>query len=119
MVTDLPADWKPEPFKGQTIDLGVPEAKQWAQHEVERIVTDYHLDMLEHDGYLVAQDAIAPIIPTPLPIRSTKCIYKTWGSYFVDQLQFHRRELPRGARLLRHLFEDAARAPRAAVRNLQ
>ena len=27
MVTDLPADWKPEPFKGQTIDLGVPEAK--------------------------------------------------------------------------------------------
>jgi hypothetical protein len=23
MVTDLPTDWKPEPFKGQTIDLGV------------------------------------------------------------------------------------------------
>src|SRR4029077_14943789 len=48
MVTDLPSDWKPEEFKGQTIDLGVPAAKDWAQHEVERIVSDYHLDMLEH-----------------------------------------------------------------------
>jgi hypothetical protein len=31
MVTDLPKDWQPEPFKGQTIDLGVPEASRWAQ----------------------------------------------------------------------------------------
>ena len=58
MVTDVPVDWQPEPFKGQTIDLGVPEAKQWAQNEVERIVTDYHLDMLEHDGYLVAHGCV-------------------------------------------------------------
>src|SRR5207248_697951 len=39
MVTDIPTDWKPEPFKGQTIDIGVPEAKQWAEHEVDRIIT--------------------------------------------------------------------------------
>jgi len=55
LVADLPPGWKPEEFKGQTIDLGVPAAKEWAQSEVERIVRDYHLDMLEHDGYLVAQ----------------------------------------------------------------
>jgi hypothetical protein len=84
MVTDVPADWKPEPFKGQTIDLGVPEAKQWAQHEVERIVTDYHLDMLEHDGYLVAHGCDRTDHPHAAPDPLNKCIYKSWGSYWVD-----------------------------------
>ena len=84
MVTDLPADWKPEPFKGQTIDLGVPEAKQWAQRELERIVTDYHLDMLEHDGYLVAHGCDRTDHPHAAPDPLNKCIYKSWGSYWVD-----------------------------------
>ena len=84
MVTDLPADWKPEPFKGQTIDLGVPEAKQWAQCEVERIVTDYHLDMLEHDGYLVAHGCDRTDHPHAAPDPLNKCIYKSWGAYWVD-----------------------------------
>ena len=84
MVTDLPADWKPEPFKGQTIDLGVPEAKLWAQHEVERIVTDYHLDMLEHDGYLVAHGCDRSDHPHAAPDPLNKCIYKSWGAYWVD-----------------------------------
>jgi Melibiase/Glycosyl hydrolase family 36 C-terminal domain len=55
LVADVPAAWKPQPFKGQTIDLGVPAAQAYAQKELNRIVSDYHLDMLEHDGYLVAQ----------------------------------------------------------------
>ncbi len=84
MVTDLPADWKPEPFKGQTIDLGAPEAKQWAQQEVERIVTDYRLDMLEHDGYLVASGCDRTDHPHAAPDPLNKCIYKSWGSYRVD-----------------------------------
>ncbi len=84
MVTDLPPAWKPEPFKGQTIDLGVPEAKEWAQHEVERIVTDYHLDMLEHDGYLVAHGCDRSDHPHAAPDPLNKCIYPSWGAYFVD-----------------------------------
>jgi len=84
MVTDLPADWKPEPFKGQTIDLGAPEAKRWAEREVERIVTDYHLDMLEHDGYLVAHGCDRSDHPHAAPDPLNKCIYKSWGSYWVD-----------------------------------
>ena len=55
LVADVPPGWKPQDFKGQTIDIGVPAAKAYAQAEVNRIVRDYHLDMLEHDGYLVAQ----------------------------------------------------------------
>ena len=55
LVADVAPDWKPQEFKGQTIDLGVPAARAYAQGEVNRIVRDYHLDMLEHDGYLVAQ----------------------------------------------------------------
>ncbi len=55
LVADVAPSWKPQPFKGQTIDLGVPAARAYAQGEVNRIVRDYHLDMLEHDGYLVAQ----------------------------------------------------------------
>jgi alpha-galactosidase len=84
MVTDLPADWKPEPFKGQTIDLGVPEAQQWAQKELERIVTDYHLDMLEHDGYMVAHGCERSDHPHAAPDPLNLCIYKSWGSYWVD-----------------------------------
>lgn len=55
LVNDPAPGWKPEEFKGQTIDLGVPAAKAYASGEVKRIVEDYHLDMLEHDGYLVAE----------------------------------------------------------------
>lgn len=55
LVNDLAPNWKPEEFKGQTIDLGLPAAHDYAAKEVKRIVEDNHLDMLEHDGYLVAQ----------------------------------------------------------------
>jgi alpha-galactosidase len=84
MVTDIPAGWQPEPFKGQTIDLGVPDAKQWAQNEVERIVSDYHLDMLEHDGYLVAHGCDRADHPHAAPDPLNKCIYESWGAYWVD-----------------------------------
>lgn len=84
LVTDLPADWKPEPFKGQTIDLGVPAAKQWAERETERLVTDYHLDMLEHDGYLVTHGCARSDHPHAAPDPLNQCVYKTWGAYFVD-----------------------------------
>ena len=55
LITDPPPGWKPTGFKGITIDLGVPAARAWAAHETDRIVSDYHVDMLEHDGYVVAQ----------------------------------------------------------------
>ncbi|HSB75560.1 MAG TPA: alpha-galactosidase, partial [Terriglobales bacterium] len=79
LVADLAPDWKPEPFKGQTIDLGDPPAKAWAQREVTRIVDDYHLDMLEHDGYLVAQGCLRGDHPhaPPVPDRTTQ---EQWGS---------------------------------------
>lgn len=54
LTRDVAADWKPEPFKGLTIDLGFPPAREWCRRELHRIVGDYHLDMLEHDGYLLA-----------------------------------------------------------------
>lgn len=84
MVTDLPKDWQPEPFKGQTIDIGVPAAKDWVQHELERIVTDYRLDMLEHDGYVVAHGCDRTDHPHAAPDPLNKCIYKSWGAYWVD-----------------------------------
>ncbi|MGN2254924.1 alpha-galactosidase [Frateuria sp. GZRe12] len=55
LTTDPPPGWKPTEFKGMTIDLGVPAAQAWATGETDRLVRDYHLDMLEHDGYVVAQ----------------------------------------------------------------
>ena len=55
MVADPPSGWEPEPFKGMTVDLGIPAVADWAGRETNRIVTENHLDMLEHDGYLVAQ----------------------------------------------------------------
>ncbi len=56
LITDPPPNWKQgDEFKGITIDLGVPAAHDWAATTVSRVVKDYHLDMLEHDGYVVAQ----------------------------------------------------------------
>jgi hypothetical protein len=56
LITDPPTGWQHrEPFKGITIDIGLPAAREWATAELERMISEYRLDMLEHDGYLVAQ----------------------------------------------------------------
>jgi hypothetical protein len=76
LTTDLPASWKPEEFKGQPIDIGDPPAKAWAMRETDRIVSDYKLDMLEHDGYLVAQGCDATDHPHALADPFNKCTYR-------------------------------------------
>ncbi len=58
LVADVPANWKPDPFVGRTVDLGVPAVHDYAQREVQRIVHDDRLDMLEHDGYVVAKSCV-------------------------------------------------------------
>jgi alpha-galactosidase len=55
LTTELAPNWRPEELKGGPIDIGDPPAKAWVMRETERIVNDYKLDVLEHDGYLVAQ----------------------------------------------------------------
>jgi len=55
LTVNPPKGWKPADFKGITMDIGVPAARQWATDLVTKLVRDFHLDMLEHDGYLVAQ----------------------------------------------------------------
>jgi hypothetical protein len=55
LVAGVPPAWKPEPFVGRSIDLGAPQAKDYAQQELDRIITSYKLDMVEHDGYVVAR----------------------------------------------------------------
>ncbi|MBZ5663733.1 MAG: alpha-galactosidase [Acidobacteriia bacterium] len=83
LTTDLPATWKPEEFKGQTIDISAPKAKEWALRETDRIVTDYKLDMLEHDGYLVAQGCDASDHPHAAPDPLNRCTYRDAGFVFV------------------------------------
>lgn len=83
MVSDLPPDWKPEEFKGQTVDLGVPAAHDYLRKEVKRMVDDYHLDMIEHDGYLVAQGCTRDDHPHAPPNQSTIKVAHEWGSNFV------------------------------------
>jgi hypothetical protein len=83
LVADVSPDWKPEEFKGQTIDLGVPAAHEYLRNEVKRIVDDYRLDMLEHDGYLVAQGCTRDDHPHAPPDRSTMNVKHDWGSDFV------------------------------------
>ncbi len=69
LVADVPDGWHPADFVGRTIDLGFPPAREYAQREVNRLITDYHLDMLEHDGYLVTKNCArtdhphAPAVP--------------------------------------------------------
>jgi Melibiase/Glycosyl hydrolase family 36 C-terminal domain len=85
LIADPPAGWKhSEPFKGITIDLGVPAARLWAQRELERIVSDYHLDMLEHDGYLVAQGSSRTDHPAAPPDPATLRVYEDSGYLWVE-----------------------------------
>lgn len=83
LVADVGPNWKPEPFKGQTIDIGDPAARNYCAKEVKRIVESYHLDMLEHDGYLVAQGCARDDHPHSPPDSSTMKIIHAWGSDFV------------------------------------
>jgi hypothetical protein len=71
LAADVPADWKPEEFKGQTIDIGTPAAHDSAAKEVKRIVEDYHLDMLEHDGYLLTEGCTREDHPHAPAVQST------------------------------------------------
>ena len=84
LTKDVAADWKPEEFKGQTIDIGVPEAEAWAMGETDRIVTDYKLDMLEHDGYLVAKGCDSADHPHAPPDALNQCTYRDSGFIFVE-----------------------------------
>jgi hypothetical protein len=83
LVADVGPEWKTEEFKGQTIDLGEPAAREWAAKEVNRIVDSNRLDMLEHDGYLVAQGCTRDDHPHAPPNRSTMKVVHEWGSDFV------------------------------------
>jgi hypothetical protein len=83
LVADVGPKWKPEEFKGQTIDIGAPAAHAYAAKEVKRMVEDYHLDMLEHDGYLVVQGCVRDDHPHAPPNRSTMKVMHDWGSDFV------------------------------------
>ena len=56
LVADVPQEWHPAEFVGRATDLGFPPMREYARREVNRIITDYHLDMLEHDGYVVAKN---------------------------------------------------------------
>jgi alpha-galactosidase len=84
LTTDLPPKWKPEEFKGQTIDIGAPQAQAWALQETDRIVSDYKLDMLEHDGYLVAKGCNATDHPHAPPDPLNQCTYRDAGFVFAQ-----------------------------------
>ena len=85
LIADPPSGWKhDEPFKGITIDLGVPAAKAWAERELGRIVSGFHLDMLEQDGYLVAQGSSRVDHPAAPPQPGTTRIHVDSGFLWVD-----------------------------------
>jgi hypothetical protein len=74
LVADVPPGWHPADFVGRATDLGFPPMRDYARREVNRIITDYHLDMLEHDGYLVAKNCDRsdhPHAPASSPQMST------------------------------------------------
>jgi hypothetical protein len=85
LIADPPAAWQHrEPFKGITADLGLPEVQRWASREVERIVRKDHLDMLEHDGYLVAQGSARSDHPAEAADPATLRVSEDSGYVWVD-----------------------------------
>jgi alpha-galactosidase len=83
LTTTVSATWKPEEFKGETIDIGAPAAKAWVLGETDRIVTAYKLDMLEHDGYLVAKGCVSSGHPHAPPDPLHQSSYRDAGFEFT------------------------------------
>ncbi|MGC1869729.1 MAG: alpha-galactosidase [Acidobacteriaceae bacterium] len=108
LVADVPPNWKPGPFVGRTVDLGVPGVHAYAEREVQRIVRDDRLDMLEHDGYVVAKSCVRTDHPhapgryastvlkevsgvaLPIQASSTDVSYDSVRSYYDIQSQLRR-----------------------------
>ncbi len=85
LTTDPPPNWKPQDaFKGITIDIGLPAAHEWAAAQVSRVVKDYHLDMLEHDGYVVAQGCERTDHPHAAPDPGSTRRFEDSGFLWVD-----------------------------------
>jgi Melibiase/Glycosyl hydrolase family 36 C-terminal domain len=85
LITDPPEGWQHrEPFKGITIDIGLPAAREWVTAELERLIGDYHLDMLEHDGYLVAQGTSRTDHPAAPADPSSQRVYEDSGYLWAD-----------------------------------
>jgi len=85
LITDPPSGWQHrEPFKGITIDIGLPAAREWVTTELERLITEYHLDMLEHDGYLVAQGSSRTDHPAAPPDAANTHVYEDSGYLWAD-----------------------------------
>lgn len=96
LTRDVGQDWRPEEFKGVTIDIGAPSARAWCARELDRLVNSYHLDMLEHDGYLVAEGCLRsdhPHVtcdaaqPGPAPLLIGSC--STDVSYHATRGYYH------------------------------
>lgn len=85
LITDPPPTWKhAEAYKGITLDLGVPAVQSWAARELESLVRDDHLDMLEHDGYLLAQGTSHGDHPAAAPEPGSVRIYEDAGYVWAD-----------------------------------
>ena len=85
LIADPPAGWTHhEGFKGITTDLGVPAAAAWAARETERMVSENRLDMLEHDGYLVAQGSARTGHPAAAPEPGSLRVYEDSGYLWAD-----------------------------------
>lgn len=85
LIADPPPGWKQgDEFKGITIDLGVLAAHDWAAATVNRVVKDYRLDMLEHDGYVVAQGCARNDHPHAASDSNHTRIYQDSGFLWAD-----------------------------------
>jgi hypothetical protein len=55
---DYPPDWKNWDFTGQTVCLGCGDAREWCLKELRRVVSQYKLDLLEHDQPMILDHCI-------------------------------------------------------------
>lgn len=85
LTTDPAPDYKPlDPFKGVTMDIGDPVVHHWVDDELRSIVRGDHLDMLEHDGYVVAQGCERTDHPHAAADPGTLKRFADSGFPFVD-----------------------------------
>lgn len=102
---NLPADWKPAEFTGETVCLADPRAEQWCLNALRRIVKDYKLDLLEHDQRMIVDACLRTdhghtAFRTDIAARATEAYYRIYDTLRHDNPELLFEDCVNGGRMV-------------------
>jgi len=103
--SDVAATWKPADFTGQTVCLADPAAEQWCLDSLRRIITQYKLDMLEHDQRMIVDACRRTDHPhtasrTDVAAQATQAYYRIYDTLRREHADLLLEDCVNGGRMV-------------------